>query len=330
MKNNFYDIITFGAASEDIYLKSKKFFPVSDKYFEVGKGLCFNAGSKIEIEDVFLCSGGGGTNVAATFARQGFKVAYCGMVGYDYFGSSIIRELENFKIKTSLIKKKKTKKTNMSVILAYPGEDKTVLVYRGASDDFGRNDIPWGEIKNTKWFYMAPFSGKLGELTEYIIDFAKKNKIKVAFNPGYSQLKLPQETLKRILSKIDVLILNQEEASLITKIPFKSEKEIFKKLDELTKVICIMTKGAAGTVVSDGKYIYSANSIKVKLIDSTGAGDSFGSGFVSGLIRTGEITYAIQLGVANSVANIKKIGAKEGLLKKGQSFTKVKVVKISC
>jgi sugar/nucleoside kinase (ribokinase family) len=330
MKNNFYDVITFGAASEDIYLKSKKFFPVSDKYFQTGKGLCFTAGSKIEIEDVFLCSGGGGTNSAATFANQGLKVAYCGMIGYDYFGNSIIRELEDLKVKTSLMKKNKNKKTNTSVILTYPGKDKTALVYRGASDSFGKNDIPWREIKAAKWFYMAPSSGKLGELTEYIIDFAKKNKIKVAFNPGYSQLKLPLKQLKRILSKIDILILNQEEASLITKIPFNNEKGIFKKLDGLTQGICIMTKGSGGAVVSDGKYLYSANSIGAKLVDSTGAGDSFGSGFVSGFIKTGKIVYAIQLAMANSVSNIKEFGSKEGLLKGGQGFTKVKVVKISC
>ena len=330
MKNNFYDIITFGAASEDIYLKSKKFFPVSDKYFQTGKGLCFNAGSKIEIEDVFLCSGGGGTNSAATFANQGFSVAYCGMIGYDYFGNSIVRELEDLKVSTSLIRKNKKEKTNVSVILTYPGEDKTVLVYRGASDSFGKNDILWREIKDAKWFYMAPSSGKLGELTEYIIDFAKKNKIKIAFNPGYNQLKLPPKTLKRILNKIDILILNQEEASLITKIPFNNEQEIFKKLDALTKGICIMTKGPEGAVVSDGKYLYRANSLKAKLVDSTGAGDSFGSGFVSGFIKTGKIVYAIQLAMANSVSNIKEFGAKEGLLLASQGFKKVKVTKTSC
>lgn len=330
MKNKFYDIITFGAASEDIYLKSRKFFPVSDKYFQSGRGLCFTAGSKIEIEDLYFCSGGGGTNTAATFARQGFKVAYCGMIGDDYFGNSIIRELKDLKIETSLIKKNKNKKTNISVLLSYPGEEKTVLVYRGASDVLTKKDIPWLEIRKAKWFYLAPFSGKLGKLTEYLIDFAKRNKIKIAFNPGYNQLRLPPKVLNNILNKIDVLILNQKEASLITKISFHNERAIFRKLDELTRGICIMTKGAKGVAISDGKYLYSAPSIKAKLIDNTGAGDSFGSGFVSGFIRTGEITYAIQLAMANSVANIKALGAKDGLLRKGQSFTKVKVKKNPC
>ena len=70
-----YDIITFGSATQDIYVKSKKFFPVTKKSFTAGKGICLASGSKIEVEDILLSSGGGGTNTAATFAKQGLKTA---------------------------------------------------------------------------------------------------------------------------------------------------------------------------------------------------------------------------------------------------------------
>ena len=65
-----YDIITFGSASQDVFLKSKKFLPVLGKIFATGKGICLPLGSKIEIGDIFFTSGGGGTNTAATFANQ--------------------------------------------------------------------------------------------------------------------------------------------------------------------------------------------------------------------------------------------------------------------
>jgi sugar/nucleoside kinase (ribokinase family) len=323
-----HDIITFGSATQDIYLESKKFFPITDKKFGEGKSLCFNFGSKIELENAMFFSGGGGTNTAATFAKQGLRVSYCGMLGDDCFGQSIINELNGLKIGTSLIQKKKAEKTNISLVLNYPGQDKTILIYRGASDKLEANNIPWGKIKDTKWFYLAPFSGNLAGLTEKLVNFAKENKIKVAFNPGYNQLILPN--LKNILKKIDILILNKKEASLVAKIPYSKEKEIFKKMDEFIPGICIMTKGKEGVTVSDGKFLYRADSISKKVIDTTGAGDSFGSGFVSGFIKTNDIVYAIQLGMANSAANLEKFGAKDGLLRKSEKFKKVNVLKESC
>ncbi len=252
------------------------------------------------------------------------------MVGDDLPGDYIIKELKKMKVDTSLIKKTKEKSTNISVFLAYPGKDKTVLVYRGASDVLEKEDIPWDKIKNARWFYLSPFAGGLANLTEEVINFAKKNKIKVAFNPGYSQLKMPKPALERILIKIDVLILNREEASSLTGISYQKEREVFKKIDAMVKGIAIMTKGGEGVVVSDGKYLYRAPSLKLKMVDGTGAGDAFGSGFVSGLIQKNDVTFVTQLAMANSGYAITEWGAKTGLLDKGQKFPKVKVTKEKC
>ncbi len=322
-----YDIITFGSATQDIYLKSKKFSPLANKAFNMGQSICLPAATKIKVDDLIFSTGGGGTNAAATFVRQGLKTAYCGLVGNDYFGKLAIEELKRLKIDTSLIQKTNKKPTNASVILSHPDGEKTILVYRGAADLLSKKDIPWQKIKNTRWFYLAPFAEQMANMTEGLVDFAKKNKIKIAINPGYNQLTLPKPTLNRILAKVDILILNKEEASLLAKIPYQKEKAIFQKLDKLVPGICIMTKGAEGAVVSDGKYLYQADALKIKLIDSTGAGDSFGSGFLSGYIKTNNIILAIQLGIANSAFNLKKLGAKEGLLKKGQPFPRIKIKK---
>lgn len=323
-----FDVITFGSATQDIYLKSKEFLFFSHKKFRTGKGICLPATSKIKVDEIAFSSGGGGTNTAATFANQGLKVAYCGLVGNDYFGDLIIRELKKLEVDTSLIKKTDKELTNVSVVLSHPDGEKTILVYRGASDLFSKKEIPWEKIKKTKWFYLAPFAGKMANLTDELVDFAKKNKIKVALNPGYEQLSLPKSILKKILAKVDVLILNQEEASLLTKIPYQKERMIFKELDKLVYGICIMTKGADGVVVSDGKYLYRAPALKIKVVDTTGAGDSFGSGFLSGFIKTESIEFGIQLGIANSAFCLQKLGAKEGLLKKGQKWPKAKVTKM--
>lgn len=325
------DIVTFGSVSWDIFVKPKNSKIISDKKFVTGKGVCFNLGSKVDIEEIEFNSGGGGTNTAATFSKQGFKVAYCGAMGDDLSGKEIIKELKKININTGLVVQKEEKYTNHSIVLNSGGKrDRTILVYRGASELLCDKDINWEKIKKAKpkWFYLAPLSGKLAALTEKIVDFARKNKIKVAINPGNSQLKIPTRKLKDILSKVDVLFLNQEEASLLTKIPYQKEEEIFKEIDKMCPGITIMTKGKRGVVVSDGKHIYSAKPLKIKVSDRTGAGDSFASGFISGLIKfEGSIEEAIQLGMANANSCLQKIGAKNGLLDKNEKFDKIKVRK---
>jgi len=364
-----YDIITFGSAAQDIHVKSKAFkilknLPHSkagEKDFGApfgsGEGICLALGSKIDVEDISFATGGGGTNTAATFAKQGFKTAFCGAIGSDMAGLEIVRELKNFRIDTRFLVKKKEKHTNYSIVISNNSHDRTILVYRGASDILEDKDIRWRRIRKTKWFYLAPFTGLLlaspepesegglglaealpqqGEggcaLFEKIIDFAKENNIKVAVNPSKQQLSLPDEQLKNIFKKVDILFLNQEEASFLTKIPFTEEKNIFQKIDELCPGIAVMTRGGEGVVVSDGKFIYSAlPDPDRKVVDTTGAGDSFASGFLSDYIRyNGDIEKAIQLGLANSAGNLSEVGAKTGLLSKDSKFNRVSVVKQLC
>lgn len=312
-----YDIITFGSAAQDIHIKSKDF-----KVRE--KELCMPADEKIEVEDVVFTSGGGGTNTAATFSKQGFKTAFCGAIGADVSGLEIIMELKHLRVDTKFIVKKKDKHTNYSIVMSDSG---TILVYRGASDALEKKDINWRKIKKTKWFYLAPITGLLCDNFEEIVNFSSENKIKIAVNPSKQQLSLPQEVLKNIFQKVDVLFLNQEESSFLTKIPFQEEENIFKKIKEMCPGIIVMTRGAGGVAVFDGKYIYSAlPEPDRKIVDVTGAGDSFAAGFLSDYIKhNGNIEKAIQLGLANSAANLAEIGAKTGLLEKNSKFNRVQV-----
>jgi sugar/nucleoside kinase (ribokinase family) len=324
-----YDVITFGSAIQDIYIKPEKYKILGSAKFATGKGICFNLGSKIEIEDMQFFSGGGGTNTAATFAKQGLITAFCGAVGIDTSGIALTDELSRLNIDLRFVKRISEKPTSHSIVLSGLKEDRTIFVFRGASDLLAKEDIALQDMRETKWFYLAPLSGKLCDHFEDIVNFAKENNIKVAVNPGICQLSLPKAKLKNIFKKIDILFLNKEEASFLTKTPFKKEKLIFKKLDKLCPGIAVMTKGKEGVVVSDGEFIYSAKALKTEVADTVGAGDSFGSGFISGFIKeNGNIEYAIQLAMANSARCLSKMGAKNGLLKNGEEFEKVKVEKI--
>lgn len=318
-----YDVVTFGSATRDILVKPKGVI--------VRQGFCLPIGAKVEIDDLVLSSGGGGTNTAATFAKQGFFTAFCGMIGDDLAGDAIIEELRAIGVSTGMVKKNSRKATNHSIVLAPGNADRTILVWRGVSDLLRKKDIPWEVLKDSRWFYLAPLAKPLSNLTSVLVNFAYKNKIKIAMNPGYDQLDFPEKKLMQILKKIDVLIINGEEAGKLTGIDFQKEEDVFYRLDEMVKGIVIMTKGPEGAVASDGKLLYRAPILEKKVMDRTGAGDSFGSGFVAGLmLDKDDIEKALQLAVANSAFCLSRHGAKEGLLLKGQKYTRVPILKQRC
>jgi ribokinase len=325
-----YDIITFGSATRDTFLKIKKdTFRILEGEFPEARALCFPLGSKIFIEGLHVSSGGGGTNSACAFANQGFKTAYCGKIGNDKRGEAMLEDLKKFKVDVSFVKKDKKHLSAYSIVISLPQEERTILIYRGACHFVQKQDIPFAKIKKTKWFYLAPLSGESAQLFGPLVKFAKENNINVASNPGNSQLSLEPKILNPILAQIDVLILNEEEASLLSGIKEKNEKEMLKKLTDLCKGILVITKAENGSIVSDGEYIYSAGASFVLPLEKTGAGDAFGSGFLSGFLQKNNIEYAMQLATANATGCIQKIGAKNGILKKGEwgSWPRVEVSK---
>jgi len=320
-----YDVVTFGSATLDVFLKTRNFSFRKEKKFLSQKAVCFPFGSKADINDLAFRTGGGGTNAGATLALQGLKTAYCGMLANDFSGSEILKDLKRFGVDSSLVFKTDKAPTNFSVIFSW-GLDRTAFVWRGASELLKWSNVPQNKIK-AQWLYLAPFSGELAGLFEPLVNFAHKNKIKVFANLGNTQIDLGIKKLKPILKKIDIALLNQEEASLLTKIAYQEEEKVFKKIDDWVDGLVIMTKGKKGVVASDGNYLYRAESLPAKIVEKTGAGDAFGSGFLSQILKGGNIETALQFGVANSASCIQELGAKQGLLKKGQTWRKIKVIK---
>ena len=312
-----FDIITFGSATKDVFLRSKENVVLESDKFPTGKGVCFSLGSKIKTDEVYITTGGGGTNTAATFAKQGFNVAYCGKVGRDEAGEGVLKDLEHYKVNTDLVSSTDEKPTNHSVIIDVQGIDRTILVYRGASDFHSKKDISFEDL-NSKWFYLAPFSSSSEALFYDLLEHAALKNIRVMANPSKSQLK--NEKIKDVLKKIDILLLNVEEASILTGISYEKEDEVIKKATKFCKEVLLVTQGVDGVVASSKGIFYRSKPILLDANDRTGAGDSFGSGFLSEFMRSGNVENSIQLGIANSTACLQKPGAKHGLLNRDDDF----------
>jgi ribokinase len=312
-----FDIITFGSATKDVFLRTKESVVLDSDKFITGRGVCFSLGSKIKTDEVYLTSGGGGTNSAVTFAKQGFNVAYCGKLGRDEAGEGILKDLERYNVNTDLVSSTDEKPTNHSVIIDVPGIDRTILVYRGASDFHSKKDIFFEQL-NAKWFYLAPFSSSSESLFYDLLDYAMEKNINVMVNPSKSQLR--DEKIKSFLKKVNVLLLNNEEASILTGIRYEDEKNLIKEVAKFSKEVVLITQGVEGVVAYSKGVFYRGKPVFPDASDRTGAGDSFGSGFLSEYMRTSNVEKGLQFGIANSTACLQKPGAKHGLLNKEEDY----------
>jgi sugar/nucleoside kinase (ribokinase family) len=293
-----FDVITFGSAAWDAYMDLPPKFVKKSVHFTPAKDLVFDLGSKIDIPGTRFAFGGGGVNTARMFAAQGFSTAYCGMVGDDIPGRETVAYLKSLGVDAAMVSKTDKRGTNSSVVLSSPGADRVILVYRGASELLARENIRWEKL-NAKLFYLAPLSGKLCRLTEQITAHAKKQGAIVAANLGNSQLAMGRACVKSLLARIDVLILNLEEAAIMTSTDYRDEKNILKKVVHLHPGINVVTKGKDGAAIIAGGKIYSAKLKSFKTINATGAGDAFASGFMSGLLASNnDIEYSLKLALA--------------------------------
>ncbi|MFH1956495.1 MAG: carbohydrate kinase family protein [Patescibacteria group bacterium] len=328
-----YDVITIGTVTRDVFLKSGDFQVVKNSNYRTGRAGCFMLGTKLEIPKVAIASGGGGTNTAVGFARQGLKTATIGRIGKDEVGKEIIEEMKKEGVE-SLFQIDQEHDTAYSTILVAQDGERTILEYRGANDYMSENNTDWEKLKS-KWVYIDSLGGN-EKLLAKILEWAKSNNSKTAFNPGKRLIKLGIG-LHKYLDGVDILLVNEDESAYIADIEYNEEREpeVFKKLDDVIRGIVVMTKGPRGVEVSDGKKHYLAGIPDSPIVDRTGAGDSFGSGFVAGYIHGTQnlkheaeiIEYAIQLGTANATSVVQYFGAKQGLLKNGEwgNYPKVKV-----
>lgn len=312
------DVITIGSATRDVYLKSEGFEIRKHGDSPTGVEQCFPLGTKIEVKQIVFTTGGGGTNAAVTFARQGLKTGCVGIVANDFNGKEIIKELKNERVKP-FFSIHKDDLTAYSVILVHPDAERTILTYKGEGQHFDPEKISWNKLK-AKWFFLGSMDGNWSML-EKSFEHAALRNFKIAFNPGGKELAHGSEKLKPLLAKTDIFSVNLEEAEGLLNSNYQNSKpeDVLKELDKLVKGIVVLTLGPEGVLVSDKKSIYKAGTPDSPKIERTGAGDAFVSGFVSQyILSSGDVVKSIQFATANASSVVAQYGPKAGILSKNE------------
>lgn len=305
-------ICALGAASQDVFISGKgirsQLDPVSNEYVEE-----FKLGAKLNVENVDFATGGGATNAAVTFARQGLESAFIGKIGDDPAGHAVINALDSEHVKNDDVIYHEKLGTQYSTILLTDTGERTILIYRGAANTHKRLDYTGIDYSDFDWLYVSSFGGAMDALDE-IFHKAHRAGVKIAFNPGEAEL-ADRSRLKPLLEDVNVLIANKEEMQQI--VHGETSEELALHAVGLVDV-AIVSDGPNGVVACDGKTIVTAGMYQdVKVIDRTGAGDAFGSGFLSQWCKGASLKDSIIFGSANSTSVVTFIGAKKGILHKG-------------
>lgn len=315
-----YDVITVGSATVDALVRTEFSEMIHDK--KKKECVAYPVGAKILMKELVLTTGGGGTNTAVALSRLAHKVAFLGKVGSKYNSSRLIKELKKEKVDTSLIVRSKTGRTGYSIVLDSKKHDRTILAFKGSNNDLRFDEIKLKKLK-TKWFYFSTMMGKSFKTLEKLASYAKKHDIKIAFNISSYLAKKGKNYLKNILKKTDILILNKEEAELLSG---KNDKvrNLLKKLSKLGPKIVAITDGKNGVYTIHNDNVYYGKPHNVKIVETTGAGDAFASSFLSGIIKKSDIEFALNLGMTNAESVIQHHGAKEILLTYNEALKAMK------
>lgn len=303
-------IVTIGKATQDVFLKSTHNFAQFEH-----KGVRYEqlpAGQKLDLDEIIFSTGGNVTNAAVTFARQGLDSRYAWCLGTDISSETILRSLDREGVSTTHVHQGDRFASSYSAVLMLSGGERTIFNYKGAMPTAADSELDLSIIEEGDWIYISSLGDM--DLLEIIINKAVENDVKVMLNPAGAELQ-HMDKLKGLLEDVDILTVNKEEAQLI--VNGETIEELARHAHNYCDVV-IVSDGPNGAVVTDGKTVIHAGMYEdVPVIDRTGGGDAFGSGFLAYYSQGKSLSESIVFASANSTSVVQHIGAKEGILHKG-------------
>ncbi len=309
-----HDVVTVGNALVDAFMALDERSP----YVRVdgsNKELCFKYGNKIHVKSCEFMLGGNACNVGVGLSRLGLATGFVAEIGDDDFAQKILTLLHKETLDLSHLIQAKNAASSFAVGINVGGDRTLFIDHVHREHQFNLNNL------DTKWIYLT----SLGEVWEHVYtDIANKasqKQCRVAFSPGTHQLDKPYEEVKQALLQAKVLFVNKEEAMLLVK--YYGQKDItdiptlLKTLQGMGIEVISITDGGAGSFAIDKENgIYFLERFDSPIVEKTGAGDAYATGFLAAIVSGEDVPTAMRWGVFNAASVIGQIGAEKGLLTK--------------
>jgi ribokinase len=262
-------------------------------------------------KDFKMSPGGKGANQAVAVAKLNAEAYMVGRVGNDYLGSLIIESMSKSGVNVDFVKKDPTTHSGLAFITVDPKGRNTISVAPGADLTITNEDVEEAinAIKKADMMLL-----QLEIPLEVVIHAAKKafeNGIKVILNPA------PYKPLpKKLLESIFILTPNEVEAGMMSKVDVKGSKDLIKagkKLIGMGIEKIVITLGDKGAMLVSKEKMLQFPAVKVKAIDTTGAGDAFNGALAVALAEGKNIEEAIKFANFTGALTTTKVGAQEAL-----------------
>ncbi len=298
---NPIDVICIGSATVDHIL------PFDGSFSQQHQG------DKVLLSSRALFTGGGATNSAACLANCGLRSAVITKLGDDHDAQFIIDELEQRHIPL-LTNKRSSQPTSSSYILVSSKDhDRIIYTYKGASNDLTLKDFSLTQLK-PKFFYLATLTGKAFPTAVAVAKYAIKHKIPLLFNPSTYLAKQGAKVLAPILKCTSILVLNKQEAQLVTKNKNKDVHKLLLQLQRYGPPSVIITDGPRAVTALIANTFHTIMPPDAKVLDTAGAGDAFAATYLAMKMRGHTVHDALRAAAKNSVSVIQHHGPKTGLL----------------
>lgn len=272
-----------------------------------------------DYDDNFNCNnyskhfGGSPANITMNINRLGGNSTIAACVGKDGLGDFLVNHLKNNNVDTNYINR-----VNYSTSMVLVTKSKTTpipIFYRGADYNLNYTDKLDSALKNCKIVHFScwPISQEKSRNTiEKVIIEARKNNVLIGFDPNYHDMIWQHdhnglEYIKNLISKVDIIKPSEVDAERIFGAD-TPENQINKFINLGAKLV-IMTLGKDGAIVSNGIETLTFKTLATEIVDTTGAGDAFWSGFYTGITKGYTIKTALELGFAVSAFKLKHVGA---------------------
>ena len=263
--------------------------------------------SALEIEDTV--SGGSVANSIVGLSQLGNNVGFIGKVNDDNLGLKYEEGLKKENVDYLYKKKREKLPTGTCLILITPDSERTMCTFLGTAGKINEDDVDVNSIKNSEITFLEGYLWDEGEPKSAFNKAIKNsNKVAMSLSDLFCVERHKQHFLDLVESKLDITFGNEQEfTSLISAKNFEEVVSFSKRLGKLI----VITRGEKGSIAINKNEVIEIESKKnLKIVDLTGAGDLFASGYLHGYINNLTIRESLEKGTEMSSKIIQKIGAR--------------------
>jgi ribokinase len=267
------------------------------------------AGETVTGSSFAIFGGGKGANQAFAAARSDVRTVMLGAVGDDDFGRARLSDLQAEGIRTDGVATRPDMASGVALILVDDGGENRILYVPGPTLTISIADAERAVDAFQPDLVLLTLEPPL-ETAGRLIELAKLRSIPVVLNAT------PEPAAAvALLAQVDVLIVNESEASQILDIkPGELEwSEAVERLHELGPATVVATLGEQGALVWHDGAVKQIPAPRVEVVDTTGAGDSFCGAFAARLVRGDDPVTAARYGVAAGSLAVTVAGAQPSI-----------------